>query len=324
MKSNPLNSGQPDTGYDKVFYRRVIKARSNADLLECRKLATRSRDDRIHRAFVRAMFETKRHRNAIAACLRKYIPAKRAIAALLWNLSELPPSKRMFQAQLLCILGHREAFTDFYYAMRESEPLDVNAKKNVESFLTDYTQALLPVMRSLLDSEDAPFVLLCARYIHKYYPREVSARVAEVAHESATDSDARSRALHILTAFSPESAVRCLLDCGGQFSLATLLSALYQLSVSESGQPLLPDVLHEFSQHHDERKLAATLFSPSQDDKERRLQFRWMTEQFKNRGDAGALSKTPVWVRNILRQHCHADHPEWVSFLETAASESVQ
>ena len=266
MKSNPLNSGQPDTGYDKVFYRRVIKARSNADLLECRKLATRSRDDRIHRAFVRAMFETKRHRNAIAACLRKYIPAKRAIAALLWNLSELPPSKRMFQAQLLCILGHREAFTDFYYAMRESEPLDVNAKKNVESFLTDYTQALLPVMRSLLDSEDAPFVLLCARYIHKYYPREVSARVAEVAHESATDSDARSRALHILTA----------------------------------------------------------LFSPSQDDKERRLQFRWMTEQFKNRGDAGALSKTPVWVRNILRQHCHADHPEWVSFLETAASESVQ
>jgi hypothetical protein len=44
-----------------------------------------------------------------------------------------------------------------------------------------------------------------------------------------------------------------------------------------------------------------------------------MTEQLKSRGDAGTLTKTPSWVQKTFRQHCHADHPEWVSYLEAAA-----
>src|SRR5581483_11336116 len=106
------------------------------------------------------------------ACIRDYI-GRRAVPALLWNLSRLPPQQRAFQARLLCMLGHWEAFGVYYRAIRDLEPLDANTQKSVEWFLTNHTPTLLTALRRSVDSSDARFFLFCVPYLHKYQPAEV-------------------------------------------------------------------------------------------------------------------------------------------------------
>jgi hypothetical protein len=221
MQPGQSDTRQADPGFDQGFYRHVIQARAHAELLDCRKIATRSKDERILRAFVAAMFASRTHRRAVSSCIREYI-GKRAIPALLWNLDQLPPRQQLFQARLLCMLGHWETLAVYYSSIRALEPLDANTNKSVESFMTNYTPALLPGLRSSLGSKDHGFTVFCAPYLHKYDPLKVSTRLTDIVHESTAEPDARNKALHVLIAFSPDDAVSCLLDCGEWFSLPVL------------------------------------------------------------------------------------------------------
>jgi len=57
----------------------------------------------------------------------------------------------------------------------------------------------------------------------------------------------------------PALAVNCLLDYGGSYPLAMLISALSQLAASEDGRPLLPVVIDDFWRYHDNRRSARPL-----------------------------------------------------------------
>lgn len=307
---------------DHVFYRRITQPCAT-NLFECQKIASRSQDERLIRAFVAAMFTSKIHRKKISSCIRKYI-GRRAIPALLWNLPTLPPQQRMFQAQLLCTLGHWEAFEVYHRAIRELAQLDASTRKSIESFLTNYSPKLLPGMRRSLESDDSSFAIFCAPYLHKYYPPEVSERLVAVIRNPTESIGTKGKALRLLVSFSPSSAAYCLIDCGGAFPLSLLLSTLTQLAASEEGTPLLPTVLDDFAHHHDERRLAAVLCSLGQNAEDRNLQFRWITEQIAEWVNDGTQAELPRWVQRVAQQLCRANHPEWVNYLETAATESLE
>src|SRR5581483_7494521 len=102
METTLGNGESLSQDFDAAFYRRVLRASGNVELFECRKIVTRSKDEHVLRAFIAAMFASKTHRKAISACIRDYI-GRRAVPALLWNLSRLPPQQRAFQARLLCM-----------------------------------------------------------------------------------------------------------------------------------------------------------------------------------------------------------------------------
>lgn len=313
------DSGHETHDLDRAFYRRVVQARSNGDLFECVKFASRSQDQRVLRAFVAAMFASKAHRHAITKCIREYI-GKRAIPALLLNLNRLTPDRRMYQARLLCMLGYWEALAVYYGAMLEAQPLDANAKKCVDSFLTNYSPKLLSGMRAALGSNDPGFVFFCAPYLHKYDPLAVSNRLAEIARDPSANLDTKDKALHMLATFSPEAAAACLMDCGGNYPLQIVLSVLTQLAAAEDGKHLLPAILREFLQHQDDRRVAAALLLPEADPEARGRLYRWITGQLSHWSESGPGSEPPHRLRRIAQQLCRADHPEWVGYLERAAT----
>ncbi|OWK35455.1 HNH endonuclease [Fimbriiglobus ruber] len=319
MRPELSSTGNVSGDLDQVFYRRVVQSRTHADLFECRKIASQSKDELLIRAFVAAMFTSKAHRKEVSSCIREYI-GRRAIPALLWNLPRLSTQQRMFQARLLCTLGHWEALEVYYRAFQEMDQVDANARKSIVSFLTNYSPKLLPGMRRSLESNDGSYAIFCAPYLHKYHPLEVSIRLAAITRDPGESIENRGKALHLLIAFSPDSAARCLVECGGSFPISLLLSTLAQLAVSEDGKPFLPAVFDDFAQHHDDRRLAARLCSPRQDSEDREVQFRWITEQLTNWINEGAQAEMPRWVRHVAKQLCRADHPEWVSYLESAVT----
>jgi hypothetical protein len=305
---------------DIDFFRRLSKATTNRDIFECVKIASRSQDPKILKAFVACLHCSKEHRKAISRCILHRI-GDRAIPLLLADLDDLPRDNRIRQLLLLCKMGHQQSVRLLAEAIAGFAEIPPEVEISVDNFLANYADDFKSVWRDLVLAGTPRLVLFAARLYIKHDAEIVCSRLHDIANEDNITQEIRDKALLMLSAHCPERAIGVLQKFAASFTFMVALKSVQNILSAEDYQPEEEIIRSLFLQNEGGVRLAASVILAEDGNEEAISYLRsWLMEKFQEFRDG----KVDLHLENIssirkagialARSMC----PEWASFIAGA------